>query len=247
MTNKELNIKENTLNYQNSLCPEITFDAETHTYYINGKLTKSVSCIVNKMDAQTQQMPHIIKAAAKGTYIHDAIAQFLVNFNKYNQIEKKMLPQAEYIRLEKSDLLDDETLVRIKKIVQCLQKNFLFKAVQILGVELQLYYSKNDVPVYAGTIDMLFYVPETKRLWIVDLKTGQGNDAQLYLYQKMVEQKKELFGVEINDVKIAYLFAHQNRTNIESVKPLSENEINVLERKIDAIYTYEKEMGGIYA
>lgn len=141
---------------------KIQFNAENHTYMVDGVAMPSVSDIIRPVTNMTYgSIPKFILAQAqdKGTTIHTMMQAY---------DELGLLPNT-----------DNEYYDYMKAYVDFQRDNFI-DALEYVGSELRVY---DDTIGYCGTVDKLYWDNESGEYVILDIKTGSKSNPKSWMLQ----------------------------------------------------------------
>lgn len=175
----------------------VEYDDESHSYLVDGILTKSVTTILNELfpDKYANIPIHIMNnAAARGTRVHKCIE--------------------EYETLGKEEDLEE------LQDYKFLKKYYKF---EVLENERMIFYIHKGFPLFAGRFDMT--ILEDGKLLVADIKTTATLDMislsyQLSMYAMGYEQ---CYGKKIEGLRAIHL--KNGKRKYKEVKRLTAEEI----------------------
>ena len=208
MERKELNNKIGNIRNWNNL--NMMFDEPTHKYYVNGKNYPSVSGFVNELRTEEEkekfnspEFQEFLKPYAEfGTYIHKETEKY----DRGIKLEPTDYEEKEWIALERYETLTNK-----------LKDN----GFEIMAIELPIFVDDYGV---CGTIDRLFYNEETKKVMLVDIKTGSTREAhwqQQLIYSELLLQ----WGIKVDSIGLVSLKLKNKIPTFKGLKDLVKDKL----------------------
>lgn len=191
---------------------ELTFEAGSHTYRLDGKEIPSVSKILEPLSraAYGDVNPVVLNmAASRGTDIHQAIEDYNL-FGEYS--------------------VSDE----YEGYMDAYLKWYSLRNPEVIKTEIRVYHS---VLLYAGTADLICKIGED--ICLVDYKTSSKVQDKIYRVQlEAYRQALERFGVSITRKMVLHL---KNDGSFEEVLyPVSDMEAWRVFGSLKTIYDYTR-------
>lgn len=168
--------------------PELFFDEESHTYYLRGRKIPGVTRVLNEFVLADVFGTPVYVSTINGTVIPAPIMEAAADLGKaVHRVQELIL-----LHGIDSVYYPPEVEPAVQALVQW-QKDH---SPQIIAVEHRGVSVKHG---YAGTLDILAYLPKKKRLGLIDVKTGVGflTGPQTAAYEQMWrEETKERAAID---------------------------------------------------